>query len=158
MTYVIWRIATDTPDYAADDMTGSGAKKTGGRWNRSGTPVLYCADNISLACLETFVHIQSGGLPLNRYLIQISVPDDIWEDARRYKKHPPVGWDAIPTAKVSLDEGQKWLSGSKTALLLVPSVIVREEVVVLINPDHPDASRIKAKKIRKWEYDLRLVK
>jgi RES domain-containing protein len=26
-----WRIATDTPDYVADDLTGTGARITGGR-------------------------------------------------------------------------------------------------------------------------------
>jgi hypothetical protein len=35
----VWRIATDTPDFVADDLTGTGARLTGGRWNRPGQPV-----------------------------------------------------------------------------------------------------------------------
>lgn len=160
MTVQLWRIATDTPDYTADDLSGEGAKSTGGRWNRAGVAVVYTATNISLACLETVVNLNAGGLPLNRYLVRIDVPDAVWKKARILTaKTVPVGWDAIPKGKVSLDAGAKWLSGKKSpALLLVPSVIVPEEANVLINPSHPDAKDITAIKIRKWTYDARVLK
>ena len=151
-----WRIATDTPGYTADDLTGAGAKLSGGRWNRPGNAVLYCASNISLAVLETFIHLKAGGLPLNRYLVELSIPDALWSDAHAVPA-PPVGWDAIPTGKVSLDAGDAWLKGNRSALMIVPSVIVREESNVLINPLHPDARRIAARKVRKWLYDPRLM-
>jgi RES domain-containing protein len=51
-----WRIATDTPDYEADDLSGAGAKQTGGRWNERGLPLLYASESRALACLETVVH------------------------------------------------------------------------------------------------------
>jgi hypothetical protein len=35
---------------------------------------------------------------------------------------------------------------------LVPSVIVPEEFVVLINPQHPGATKIKAQAIRPFDY------
>ena len=53
----LWRIASDTPDYTADDTTGAGAKKTGGRWNRKGIALIYTAESRALACLETLVHL-----------------------------------------------------------------------------------------------------
>ena len=68
---VLWRIAVDAPDYTADDTTGAGAKATGGRWNRKGRAVLYTSRHMSLACLETVVHLKTGSLPLNRYLVRI---------------------------------------------------------------------------------------
>ena len=58
----VWRIATDTPGYTADDLTGAGAKSSGGRWNRPGNAMIYCASNISLAVLETFVRLYDDGL------------------------------------------------------------------------------------------------
>jgi RES domain-containing protein len=152
-----WRIATDTPGYTADDLSGAGAKLSGGRWNRSGNAMLYCASNISLAVLETFIHLKAGGLPLNRYLVEFTIPDAVWA-AARLMPAPPVGWDAIPTGKVSLDAGDAWLKGGRSALLVVPSVIVGEECNVLINPLHPDAARITARKVRKWVYDPRLMR
>jgi RES domain-containing protein len=153
----IWRIATDTPGYTADDLTGAGAKISGGRWNRPGNAMLYCASNISLAMLETFVHLKAGGLPLNRYLVELAIPDAVWNSATRLTP-PPVGWDAIPAGKVSLDEGDRWLKAGSSALLVVPSVIVGEEHNVLINPLHPDAGSIGARKVRKWVYDPRLMR
>ncbi len=152
-----WRIATDTPGYTADDLTGAGAKISGGRWNRPGSPLLYCASNISLAVLETFIHLGAGGLPLNRYLVELAIPDAVWQRAITLDT-PPVGWDAIPTGKVSLDEGDRWLKANRSALLLVPSVIVQEEWNVLVNPMHADAAAIMARKVRKWTYDPRLTR
>lgn len=152
-----WRIATDAPGYTADDLTGTGAKLSGGRWNRPGNAMLYCASNISLAVLETFIHLKAGGLPLNRYLVEFAIPDAVWEKARTLSP-APVGWDAIPAGKVSLDAGDAWLKAGHSALMIVPSVIVGEESNVLINPLHPDARLITAKKIRKWVYDPRLMR
>ncbi|ALK98183.1 hypothetical protein AB595_08105 [Massilia sp. WF1] len=154
---VVWRIATDTPGYTADDLTGAGAKQSGGRWNRPGNAMLYCASNISLAVLETFVRLKAGGLPLNRYLVALTIPDAVWKSAT-WMPAPPVGWDAIPAGKVSLDEGDRWLKANRSAVLIVPSVIVGEESNVLINPLHPDAGRIEARKVRKWGYDPRLMR
>lgn len=59
-------------------MGGKGAEKSGGRWNRVGRPAVYAASTIALACLETVVHLNAGGLPLNRFLVRIDVPDTIW--------------------------------------------------------------------------------
>ena len=54
---VLWRIGVDTAFYTADDLSGKGAEKTGGRWNRPGLPVAYAASSIALAALETVVHL-----------------------------------------------------------------------------------------------------
>jgi len=152
----VWRIASDAPDYTADDLSGAGAKLSGGRWNRPGNAMLYGATHISLAVLETFIHLNAGGLPLNRYLVEFTIPEAVWERATKLRV-PPVGWDAIPTGKVSLDEGDRWLRANVSALMIVPSAIVNEEFNVLINPHHPDMLRIAARKVRKWLYDPRLV-
>lgn len=153
----LWRIATDTRDFEAHDLSGKGAEITGGRWNRPGRPVIYTATNASLACLETVVHLNTSGLPLNRYLVRIDVPREVWaaRDTRTVRGLQ-VGWDAIPEGRVSLDEGDAWLKAGTSALLLVPSSIVPEEFNVLINPKHADAAKIKATKLRRWLYDSRL--
>lgn len=158
MTVVLWRIATDTPEYEAHDLGGKGAEKTGGRWNRPGRPVVYSASSVALACLETVVHLNAAGLPLNRFLVRIEVPDELWQARRTLTPADlPVGWSAIPEGKVSLDIGDGWLQDGPTALLAVPSVIVPEEFNVLINPLHPQAAGIHAAKVRPWFYDQRLA-
>ena len=159
MIHTVWRIAADTKDYAADDLTGRGAEITGGRWNQKGTAILYTATSPALACLETFVHLNSGGLPLNRYLVAIEIADDLWNAARvETAATLPVGWDASPASLTSIGLGTAWAKASTSLLLSVPSVIVPEEANILINTRHPDAAKIRATKVRKWLYDPRMVR
>jgi RES domain-containing protein len=159
VSHTVWRIAADTKDYPADDLTGKGAEVTGGRWNQKGTAMLYAATSRALACLETFVHLNSGGLPLNRYLVAIEIEDDIWNAARNETVATlPVGWDAEPASLTSIDLGTAWAKASTSLLLLVPSVIVPDEANILLNTRHPDAAKLKARKVRKWLYDPRMVR
>jgi RES domain-containing protein len=154
LSTVVWRIATEAPLFTANDMTGKGAALTGGRWNAVGTPMVYCASNIALAALETLSHIRSGALPYNRYLVQITIPENVWL-SRKIGRRLPAGWDAIPHSLTSERYGEGWVKSLSSAVLEVPSVIVNEESNVLINPSHPDAGKIKAKSIRRWSYDPR---
>ncbi len=147
----VWRIATDTPDYVADDLAGTGARLTDGRWNRPGLSVLYCACSPSLACIETLVHPGTGSLPMNRYLVAIDIRNAVWDSKMTETASSlPVGWDATPAGKVSLDFGDAWLSAGTSAVLTVPSVIVPEDAIILINPQHPDSTRLTATKLRRW--------
>lgn len=156
--FTLWRIGVDAPEYTADDLTGKGAEITGGRWNRKGRLVLYTSTSIALTCLETAVHLKQRGLPLNRYLVKISVPLDTWRARETMAATDlPVGWDALLEGKVSLDVGDTWLVGGTAPLLLVPSVIVPEEHNVLINPAHALSKGITSAKVRKWLYDPRLL-
>lgn len=157
MTVTLWRVASDTPGWAADDMGGKGAARSGARWNHAGERVTYAATSISLAAWETRAHFGRGGaLPWNRFLVCIDIPQDVW-DAREILHRPPlVGWDAIPEGMVSRNAGSAWLKSGRTALLSVPSVIILEEDNVLVNPAHADNSRIVATKIRRFVYDHRV--
>jgi len=151
---ILWRIVAETRKYGADDLSGAGAAKSPGRWNDDGQPALYAAPTIAIAVLETAAHIDDSGLPLNRYLVQIEVPDDVWavRDVMDVSKLP-VSWAAIPAGRVSVEAGSSWLRGMHSAILEVPSVIVPEEPAALINPLHPEAKRLSAKIIRLFEYN-----
>ena len=153
----LWRIATDTPSYTADDASGEGARITGGRWNRSGTAMLYASESRALACLEVLVHLNSGDdLPLNRYLVAIDVPASVWNQRVQFEPENHVGWDAEPAGLVSLDWGTHWANSRQSLLAEVPSVIVPDESNVLINPLHPHMSQINIRKDRRWLFDRRL--
>ena len=154
MTTSVWRIAVEAPNYTADDLGGAGAKISGGRWNSIGTPLIYTATNIALATIETVLHIRNGGLPFNRFLVRIDIPDDVW--GRRLILDPlPGGWDAVPAGMTSRTTGDAWAASGSSALLLVPSVCVPDEYNVLINPLHPDRAYITATTIKRWIYDPR---
>lgn len=152
----LWRIGTDTPTYEAHDLTGRGAERSGGRWNRPGTALVYASTSRALACLETVVHLGADTLPLNRYLVEIMLPAELWAAAVELDAATRVGWDAMPAGKVSLDWGAAWVRAGRSLLARVPSVIVPEEMNVLINPAHPDAVQLRAVKRRRWLYDARL--
>ncbi|MBD8722922.1 RES family NAD+ phosphorylase [Oxalobacteraceae sp. CFBP 13708] len=154
MTKQVWRIAVEAPAYSANDLRGTGAKMTGGRWNSKGTPIVYAADSIALATLETVHYLSSGGLPFNRYLVRIDIPDTVWA-VRQVLDPLPGGWDAVPSRMASRQAGDVWVAAGATALLLVPSVIVPDEYNVLINPQHRDAGAIAATTLRRWNYDPR---
>lgn len=150
----LWRIAAETRDCAATDLTGAGAARHPGRWNDYNEAVVYCAPTIAMAALETAVHIDDSGMPLNRYLVEIEAPDGTW--ARREEVEVarlPRPWAAIPAGRASVKIGSDWLASLRSPILMVPSVIVPEERVSLINPAHPDASTIRAKVVRPFEYN-----
>ena len=64
----------------------------------------------------------------------------------------PATWSAIPAGRASVGLGSRWLKEGAAALLQVPSVIVPEESVVVINPAHRDTARLKASVVRPFEY------
>ncbi len=120
--------------------------------------MVYASDSRSLACMETVVHLSGGdSLPLNRYLVEVSIPIAVWKSRIELDPADHVGWDAEPPGRVSMDWGTAWVQGKTTLLARVPSVIVPEENNILINPWHPDVAKIAAVKIRRWTYDQRLV-
>lgn len=153
---VVYRIATESASYPAHDLTGEGPRRSGGRWNRVGCAVVYASTTRALAALETLVHLNSGTLPLNRYLVEITVPVDVWRTRVVFDPHEGVAWSAVPPGPTSLSWGDQWLEARRSAVAVVPSVVVPEEHNVLLNPAHPDARRVQACVVRQWTYDSRL--
>jgi hypothetical protein len=81
------------------------------------------------------------------------VPDGVW--LRREEINIaglPVTWAAMPAGRASVTFGSNWLTSLRSPLLLVPSAIVPEEPIALINSARADAARISAKVIRLFEY------
>ena len=151
---ICWRVAAETRTYRAHDLSGRGAAASPGRWNAFGEAVVYAAQTRCLAVLETAAHVDDGAFPLNRFLVEIAIPDELW-DAREITNPSALNpaWAAIPCGMASVDHGSAWIRSARSLILLVPSVIVPEESVVLINPAHADAQRLSATNRRAFEYD-----
>ncbi len=159
LSVTVWQIATDTKTYEAADLSGAGARITDGLENASGDALVYTSETLALACLETVVHLNAARLPLNRYLVAVTIPDAVWGTARTERVGSlPIGWDADPSGRASNKFGSAWIRSGTSAVLRVPSVIVPDEYNVLINRLHPDSQAISARKIRKFPYDPRLTK
>lgn len=154
----VWRIAKHTRDFKADDLSGGGAAAVGGRWNGVGNPVVYASMSISLCTLETLAHIGDDIACRNRFLVAIDIPQKLWESCKILDhRELPVTWMAEPPGMDTVQLGDKWLKQGGELLLMVPSVIVHEEMNVLINPKHKDADKIRARVARPYIYDPRLA-
>lgn len=49
----------------------------------------------------------------------------------------------MPDSEAARTYGTLWIAEARTAMLLVPSVVARLDSNILVNPNHPDADRIK---------------
>lgn len=139
------------------NVSGEGARMYGGRWNKKGTSVLYSAENRSLATVEYLVHIPMALLPVDIYIAEIFIPDEI--DYEQIKvKNLPAHWSTYPAPLDLTEIGEKWIRNNKTLLLKVPSSVVKNEWNILINPKHELFSEIKITGIELYNFDERLLK
>jgi len=137
----------------ADDLSGEGSRREGGRWNSSGHPMIYTSLSRSLALLEVLAH--STILPGGIVLVTLRLPSG----ARVQKMEIadlPVGWDARPHIAASQLIGDEFLRSAKFLALRVPSVIIREEDNILINPYHLQARNIEIVSVEDLAVDPRL--
>lgn len=145
-----WRIGDPNGIYPIYDATGSTIAP--GRWNDAATPVIYTAEHYGAALLEKLVH-GSGHLPPNQHAVRITIPAGTSYEIAT--KDALLGWDAMPPGP-SVAFGAAWVRERRSAILLVPSVVAREERGVLINPAHPDAARIEHSLHEPVHWDRRL--
>ncbi|WP_340200577.1 RES family NAD+ phosphorylase [Ascidiimonas sp. W6] len=135
-------------------LSGIGAEKVGGRWNKIGTRAVYTSQNISLAYLEVVMHLDiTEDLPNDRIIAHIEIPDDI---KIIEEKKLPANWNSFPYNNDTQEIFTKFCKDSKAAVLKVPSAIVRPEANYIINPLHLDATLIKVVKTERFTFDSRL--
>jgi RES domain-containing protein len=132
----------------------TGAMLRGGRWNSPGKGVIYAAETYAGALLEVLVHANLGSIPKNHAAIDILIPDELSVEVLDPIALP--GWDSEDMTE-SRWFGDQWLSQARTAVLLVPSVVLQaRERNVLINPLHPDFTQIRASDPQPVVWDARL--
>ena len=129
--------------YLDSTLFGIGAALTEGyRWNSLNTFLVYTSESRALATLEVSVHLDlSEDLPNDRYYVEIEIPDDI-TILELKREDLPENWDAKPPILETQFIGDDFVYENQAAILKVPSSIVPPEFNYLINPRHPDLSRI----------------
>ncbi len=138
----------------ADDLSGTGARLYGGRWNSVGRPVVYLASSRALAVLEVLVHLPPTLLPQGFCIATIEAPDDLAEiDAAAL----PGGWDGYPEPALLKKYGDGFLNAGKHLLLKVPSAIVKEEFNYLLNPNHALMVKVIIRTKQDFTFDERLI-
>ena len=148
---IAWRIARRP--YALDRF-GIGARQDGGRWNYPGTALIYAGRTIAIAALEKFVHV-AGIVPPDLVLVRVELPDD-YSAEQPELADLPKDWDLVPAGPGSMAFGTTWARGNRSLALYLPSVLVREERIVILNPSHPEFVAVKMVLERDFHYDPRM--
>jgi RES domain-containing protein len=141
----------------ATAFNGEGARRFGGRWNSRGKSLVYTSSTLSLAALETFVHMEIEDAGNMFAYIKADIPDDL-QIERIDISQLPNNWRTIPAPSSLAAMGDKWFDSGNTAILAVPSAVIPVENNYLINPLHQDFSRIQIHSPQSFELDLRMWK
>lgn len=134
--------------------SGEGARAYGGRWNRPGTPVVYAAQSRALAALEALAHFGGAERRIAFVMFEIDIADELM--LRLDVSTLPPDWRSPEPRAATQDVGSGWLSSARSAALLVPSALIPQEYCVLLNPQHPDTTRIMVGYPEPFEFDDRL--
>ena len=134
--------------------TGEGARAFGGRWNHPGIPMVYAAHTRALAALESLAHFGGAERRMQFVTFEIEFPDRlaIHVEARAL----PRDWRREEPSPSTQGLGTEWQISRRSAVLVVPSVLVPQESCVLINPEHSDTDKILLSYPEAFEFDSRL--
>jgi RES domain-containing protein len=147
---IVYRI---TKGRYKNDISGMGAKLYGSRWNVIGVPMLYTAENISLAVLETLVHLQQPEIPTDFWIVKIEVPDEgkaTGIELVKLKKN----WQSDETYTQFM--GSEFIKNNESLFLKVPSAIITDEFNYLVNPLHKNFNKVQVLQAREFNFDSRL--
>src|SRR6266516_3762076 len=130
--------------YSKRPLDGEGAYRFGGRWSSAGVRLAYTSEHLSLAIIEYFVHIDPDDPPKDLVVVTAEVPDRVSRMAIPVKQLP-ANWHQTPALPALAVIGDRFVRDRRAAILLVPSALAPAEANWLINPQHPDFSKIRVR-------------
>ena len=144
-----------TPKRELEALDGKGAAIHGGRWNSEGTRMVYMSKHRSLSVLESLVHLSTPASRKIRFkLLTIRIPKKIIHD---FRGSLPDRWnEGAQGIRATQKLGDDWTRRSHSLGLYVPSIVIKEEDNLLINPLHESASEMKVEDSRDFYFDGRL--
>ena len=159
---ILWRI--EYRQHVNESLSGTGARRYGGRWNLKGTAVAYLSSSLSLAAFEKFVHAQPASKQVALLAVSVDVPDELMSGAQR-PKPLPVGWRDPAPAPTTMRWGTGWADSRASAVAIVPSVLLplesfeqHSEYNAILNPEHPEAKAARVVGLIPYAFDPRLWK
>ena len=113
--------------------------------------MIYTAGSLSLAILEWRVHLAQWPAPAAS-VMEVEIDAGlIWIPP----KSPP-SWKRMPATRTTAAFGDQWIKSARSAVMRVPSAVVPEEWNYLLNPAHPDFSKLAIGRPRTLKPDPRL--
>ncbi|MEO8933213.1 MAG: RES family NAD+ phosphorylase [Xanthomarina sp.] len=151
---IVYRVAN--VKYKDLTLSGIGAEKVGGRWNKVGTQAVYCSENMSLALLEYYVHSENiAYLPEKILIAKIKFPDEfIIEEL----KELPERWNQYPYSYKTTEIFTDLAKDRNVFALRVPSPIVGLESNIILNPLYKEFGKVEVVEFIKLAIDERLKK
>lgn len=136
--------------WADTALSGEGASRYPGRWNRSGEQMVYLSSSLALAVLETLVHLEVMAIQQPYLALEFELPAELVADAPTL----PESWrqDRETTREI----GSRWLQARASLALRVPSAIIPAEPNYLLNPRHPELSHVQLLRRLDFIWDERL--
>jgi RES domain-containing protein len=144
--------------WADSSLSGEGARIAGGRWNTEGTALVCTSATISLALLETLVHIDPDNVPSDFVIVPIEIPDILGAPRVLSAAELPLDWRAMPFSQSTQTLGDTWVAARSELVLSVPSTVVPQERNLLINPSHPMVAQVVVEEALAFSFDPRLWK
>lgn len=139
------------------ELSGIGASITGARWNSKGNEVIYTAQSRALAMAEVVVHVTLATMPSGFAMLTVFIPDDLFIEEINVKKLP-LGWNSFPELIDTQKMGDEFIRKKKSAVMKVPSAVVKGDFNYLLNPYHEDFHRIKIIHQEDFPFDKRIFK
>jgi RES domain-containing protein len=115
--------------------------------------VVYTSGSLSLALLETLVHLPAGVLPAFS-AVPLDFDDSLVEVVE--EKSLPRDWRSDPAPVSTQALGDAWVREGRSVALRVPSVVVPMESNYVLNPRHPDLTRVAIGTAMPFPFDSRL--
>ena len=137
-------------------MSGEGARRYGGRWNSIGRAVVYLGDSLALAGMELLVHLRAESVLQTYRKMPVFIPERLLMHVG--EDQLPPEWAQPSLYPVTQEIGDGWIEGARSAVLQVPSAVVRGETNYIVNPEHPNFGAIRTGPISRFQYDPRLAR
>jgi len=146
----LWRISNHL------SLNGEGGRRAPARWHSGGAPIVYLAASPPGALIEILVHLDVKGatLPPTYTLLHVAAPDKL----RIPSLKVPEGNSWTQDEPLTRRLGDAWLKSQRSVLAHVPSAILPETWNYLLNPLHPDATKIKITVTKTGLLDPRLLR
>jgi len=150
---IVYRLSREKYKHS---LSGKGAARYGGRWNRKGTEVIYTASSRALAMAEVLVHFSMKDVPDAFYMLTIFVPDTV-PVIQINVSDLPEGWQSFPYLLDTQNIADHHFQDTRYGLVRVPSAVVRGDFNYLINPMHRDFEKIQIVEGEQFPFDERMV-
>lgn len=126
-----------------------------GRWNLEGRKVLYTAESIALAYLETMYYRRGLGYDKDFKIMVIEVPNNA-SILQIEASNLPEDWRDFRNYSACQELGEDWFSKGEDLILKVPSAVVVNNYNLVLNTLHPDYQKVKLIDTLDFKPDARL--